>query len=200
MVEYLRRRDKRLCLDVDSSALNLYIADSLYEAFPDARFIATIRDAYSWVDSTINHQLVNPDLGSEKTRARNLHELRFKPGVYEHGEAEAALKRRGLFTLDGYFSNWSEQIKMILSANIPRSRLMIVKLGELTAKAPEIVEFANLSRYVRVKETRFNITREKFHVLREVPVGYIEAKVKEHCGELMSELFPEIKSIADAQI
>src|SRR5262245_1998795 len=52
--QWLRARDRRLALEVDSSTLNRDIAGILVREFPGARFVLTIRDCYSWCNSHMN--------------------------------------------------------------------------------------------------------------------------------------------------
>jgi hypothetical protein len=60
MKRYVRRRDRRLYLDIDSSQVNFFMLDALLTEFPGARFLLTIRDPYSWLDSIINDSLRRP--------------------------------------------------------------------------------------------------------------------------------------------
>ena len=55
--QLVHRRDKALWLEMEASAFNVHVLDLLVQEFPHARFILTIRDCYSWVDSALNHQL-----------------------------------------------------------------------------------------------------------------------------------------------
>ena len=72
---YLLERDRRLRLDIDSSQLNVYVLGRLVVLFPSAKFILTIRNPYSWLDSFINHQLA---LGASE-RWMRLRDYRFRP-------------------------------------------------------------------------------------------------------------------------
>ena len=50
-------RDRRLGLAVDVSNLNIFLVDLLLELDPQARFVLTIRDPWSWLDSIVNQYL-----------------------------------------------------------------------------------------------------------------------------------------------
>ena len=63
--EFLKDRDKHLGLDIDSSQLNFFFLDYFLDIFPESRFILTVRDPYSWLESIISHRLamtVRPDI------------------------------------------------------------------------------------------------------------------------------------------
>ena len=195
-LSYVRARDKRLCLDIDSSQLNFFILGYLLEAFPDARFILTIRDCYSWLDSFINHSL--------RRNARKewiaLRDYRFQAHTLSHPSEEQALKERGLYTLDGYLSYWAHHNHKVLSS-IPQDRLMVLKTKEITQSAQAIAAFTGLPKETILLEKSHAFKNpEKYNVLREIEEAHLEAKVHLHCGDLMSRFFPEIRSARDAKI
>ena len=84
VVSYIKSRDKRLCLDVDSSQLNYFLLDYLLDEFPDALFLLTIRDCYTWLDSFINDSLCR------KTTKNwiQLRDYRFQSNVFAHTQEE----------------------------------------------------------------------------------------------------------------
>lgn len=196
LLAYVRQRDKKICLDVDSSQLNFFLLDQLLEEFPDALFLLTLRDCYSWLNSFIDDSL-------RRQPSENwikLREHRFQSDKFAHPPEELALKERGLYTLDGYLSYWANHNNQVL-AKVPMDRLMIVRTNEITKKAYEIADFAGLSNDSVLPQRSHSFKNpERFHVLREIPEVYLEAKVRKHCGQLMARFFPEIGSISDAGI
>ena len=60
LTAYIKKRDRSRYLEVDSSQVNAFLLDILLQEFSEARFILTIRDCYSWLDSIINHSLLRP--------------------------------------------------------------------------------------------------------------------------------------------
>jgi hypothetical protein len=198
MTVRIRARDRKLALEVDSSLLNFDILDILLREFPEARFVLTIRDCYSWLDSWINHAVRYKD---------DIHPLwiqtraaRFRPDLYRHAPEERALQEAGLFTLDGYFSNWTDHNRTVL-ARVPTDRLLVVRTDQIGARAFEIADFAGLPRRA-VRPTRGhafqNPVKQKF--LHRLDRQFLERKATEHCGELMRRYFPEIRTPADAGV
>jgi hypothetical protein len=57
MAEFVRSRDQQLKLELECSHPLFYLLDTLLDEFPEARFILTLRDCYSWLDSQKNSQL-----------------------------------------------------------------------------------------------------------------------------------------------
>ena len=193
---FLRKKDRRLCLDVESSQLNFFFIDELVSEFTDARFLLTIRDVYSWLDSFINDSL--------RRQSPNdwimLREMIFRADVFAYPPEEEVLKRRGLYTLDGYISYWANHNQKILSS-IPSDRLLIVRTNEITDKAIDIAKFAGLSEdLVNRDKTHSYRNPKKYGILHEIDRYYLEDKIQRHCGAIMRRLFPEIRSLSDTKI
>lgn len=196
MISYIRKRDNKLCLDVDSSQLNFYFISYIIKEFTDALFLLTIRDCYSWLDSFINHSL-------SRSTSKNwikFRDFRFQADLFSHPPEEQVLKLKGLYTLDGYLSYWAYHNNKVLDS-ILSDRLMVVRTNEITSKALNIANFAGLPKEsVQTQKTHSYKNPQKYNILQEVPEDYLEAKVSKHCEPLMAKYFPEIKSIKDARI
>ncbi|WP_432472125.1 sulfotransferase [Amphritea sp. HPY] len=191
---YLLKRDRRLSLDIDSSQLNFFLLRKLVELFPDAKFILTIRNPYSWLDSFVNHQLARG--GSEKWM--KLRDLRFRPDIYTHQPGELLLKKKGLYTLDGYLSYWAHHNRTVIDT-VPEDRLLIIRTDKITGHSEEIAGFAGISiSSIRKEKSHAYKAKERFNLLDQVDQEYLEGKVQEHCGDLLAQFFPEIQSLEDA--
>ena len=193
--EFVRRRDARLRLDVDSSHANVFLIEALLAEFADARFVLTMRDCYTWLDSALNRTL------NTRWRRRahreylafffQVQDLRYSP----HDEF---LRQRGLLSVDCYLATWSRHNHRALTS-IPPEKLLIVKTNELAAKLPQIAAFAGvaperINRGFRAQDP----ARVRHGVLDEVDAAFLEDRVAAHCGELMRRFFPDIRSRKDA--
>lgn len=186
LTRFVRKRDTRLWLDVDSSQLNYFLLNILVEAFKDAKFILTIRDCYSWLDSFINHQLSR---GASENWKR-LRDLRFRSDQLRHVREEEILKEHGLYTLDGYFSYWTKHNKHVLET-VPPERLLVIRTHELTQAAMRIAAFAGLpAEGVNLERSHAFKTQEKFYLLSRIEPRFLEGKVDQYCRDLMNEYFP----------
>jgi hypothetical protein len=192
---FIRDRDTRLRADVDSSQLNNEIIDILLEEFPDALFILTIRDCYSWLNSFINHCLNNPNPKELRLRYR---EHRFRTERREFPPEERILEELGFEPMRGYFNFWTRHNTRAIDM-VPDDRLMIVRTDQIADRAIEIADFARLPHTALRLENAHEFKTPKNHrVLRKIPEGYIEAMAEECCGPLMGSIFPDIRSLDDA--
>lgn len=197
-VDWLHARDRRMALEVDSSALNFDLLDTLLREFSNARFVLTIRDCYSWCNSLMNHCLRFAETMDPRWQPW-LHS-RMRGGIFQHTPEEQMLKHRGLYTLDGYFSYWSRHNSETL-AKVPANRLLVVRTDQIQQRAVEIADFAGLPRRaVRVDRTHEYQNPSREQLLRQIDRNFLEAKVEKHCRPLMTRFFPEIKSMHDAKL
>ena len=196
LTSYIRNRDKRRYLEIDSSQLNFFLLDILIQEFPLGRYILTIRDCYSWLDSLINDSLRRPT-----TKAwLAFRDFRFSSRGFTHPEEEKILKQNNLYTLDGYLSYWAMHNNRVLST-IPAHKLLMVKTNEIQERLYRIAEFAGLPPNCLVPERSHSFRNpQKFGILNRINSEYLEGKVHMHCGSLMREFFPTIHSLSDSGI
>jgi len=184
---FVLNRDKRLWLEVDSSQLNFFILEQLVSLFPNSKYILTIRNPLSWLDSFINHQIVRGN-SYHWIQMRN---LRFRPDIYSHSKEERILKDNGLYTLDGYLSNWSHHNNKVIDT-VPSDRLLIVRTDEINKRYKDIVNFMGVPR-ININKENLHVfkAKRKYYILDKIDKEYLDYKVKGHCGELIAKFFPE---------
>lgn len=197
LMDWIQGRDTDLALEVDASWFNVLFIPFLVRKFPEARFVWTIRDCYSWLNSEFKRVLHIPSRQPLRIKMRKfLHD----PHNAAHAPEEAVLKENGLYTIDGYLSHWATHNERILTT-VPGKQLLIVRTEQIRERAYEIADFAGLPRYAvqlnRTHEYRNPVQRD---IIREIDRNFLEKKVEQHCRPLMSRFFPEIKSLDDAKI
>jgi len=192
MHRYLLSRDERLSLDVDSSQLNYFILPSLLSLFDQARFILTIRDVYSWLNSFINHQL------SRKASVEWLRLRDFRFGSHPAEPEDQPLIARGLYPLNGYLSYWSRHNRSVIR-DVPPERLLIVRTDRLSVSVKALFEFAGLPADDAPPEAPHAYKAAAEHeVVHRLDPAYLERSVQAQCADLMAAFFPEIRSRAEA--
>lgn len=188
--EELRKRDRSYMLDLDSSQINYFYLPELLELFPQAKFLLTLREPRSWLDSYINHQLSRDGVTEEWRRFRD---LRFRQDGLPHPPEERALASRDLYTLDGYLAYWARHNRDVLQL-VPPSRLMVIRTHEITSRLPDIARFVGVApRNLGEMSTRAhaNKARRKHNVLEQIDGDYLHHKIQTHCGDLTHEFFPD---------
>ncbi len=193
--EYIKHRDKRLSLEMDSSGLNCFLVDILVEEFKEAKFILTIRDCYSWLDSIINHQLLHP-LNEVETYWQEGRNFVYRPQQFNYEKEEQLLADKGLYPLDSYLSRYRRDNNRVLNT-VPTDRLLIVRTHEINQSVAKIEQFLNIPSGSLPTQVRAHVrkTQDKHHILSQIDRDFLTAKVDFHCRELMDNYFPEFKNI-----
>lgn len=185
---FVRRRDRRLRLDVDSSHVNAYLAPALLAEFEDARFVLTIRDCYSWLDSALDHTM-NTANGSGIDR--QYLEFWFGTLTPEYSRHDAFLQERGLLSVDSYLGAWARHNEAVLAA-VPADRLLVVRTDEIGDRLGAIATFAGVptDRIVRGFRAR-GVARSRHGLLKRVDAQFVRDRAEALCGELMQRYFPD---------
>jgi len=194
--DFVVERDRRLGLVVDVSNLNIFLVDLFLELDPAARFVLTIRDPWSWMDSIGNHYLRRPP--NERWRAFADH--RFGQAGAPHAPEETALADAGLYPLAGYLGYWRAHMDKALDT-VPTDRLLVVRTERIATEAGRIAEFGGLAG-ANVDESRIREYRNpaKQPILQHVPREHVDTQVRTHCGPLVGRFFPEIRSVRDVGV
>jgi Sulfotransferase domain len=182
--------DEATALDMNSSQLNYYLLPAILRHRPNARFILTIRDCLSWVESLVHHITFWPiDPESPWVRFR---ELRFGSPV-DHPPEEHVLADAGLSTLSGYFDYWSRHNDAVLSS-VPRDRLLVVRTDRLSEHVETIAEFLDVPTDTLTASAAhsFAANRRPGAWLDRMDRDYLRQKVHDHCAPLMTRWFPDI--------
>ena len=186
--EMLLERDRRLDLEMDSSQLNGHLIDLLVELFPEAKFVLTIRDVYSFVNSAIDHHVAHGG-GSEVWRRIN----RVKFGGFEHGRYDGPLGEVGAFPLAGYLSYWVRHNQGVLDL-VPAERLLVVRTNEIGESFPSIADFVGIEAdTLDVGRAHEYPAVRKLNLLGRLDSAFVEECVKKTCGGLMGKYFPQAK-------
>jgi hypothetical protein len=174
----------------------VFLIDALRAEFADARFLLTIRDCFSWLDSAINHTL---NSGKWSGTARRYLEFYFEAKHVEYSPHDAFLAQRGLLSVDCYLQAWSRHNERAL-ATVPSERLLVVGTTEISQRLPQIAAFAGIpAERIRAGFRREGAARATHGMLDQIDPGYLQDRVATHCGALMQRFFPDIRSRQDAR-
>jgi hypothetical protein len=185
---YLRRRDRLLWLEMESNWLHIFTIGQLVRVFPGARFILTIRDCRSWLDSLANHLLAN-DVGPIWRQAQRTY---YQVNQFTHQRGEEAFRDAGLYPIRAYLSAWGRHNRRVVEV-VPPERLLVVRTSEIESSSgrigaflcvdPESIDGERGHQYVNTK---------KYHMLERVDRRLLDESFHECCGDVMARWFPEI--------
>jgi hypothetical protein len=115
---------KRRGPNVDVSNLNADILPALLEAFPDARFILTIREPLDWLRSDLNHDAAFGPAKSERW-----------PRLMQQRQGGGTPRER--------LAYWDRHNARVLSL-VPPERLLVVRTDQLDTDAERIAAFVGV--------------------------------------------------------
>ena len=203
LVNKIREREEYLDLEMNSCSLTRFLVDILLEEYPDAKFILTIRDCYSWLDSMLNHQNWSQSTKPVHPTWKRMNDLRLhwnKEGEDEYAPEEQILAQNNLYTLNGYLSYWAQQNRKVLTT-VPQDRLLVVRTHEISQEIDRIADFLGVPSETldRTKAHSFK-ARQKSYFLSQIDRQFLNQKFNTHCKSLMDEFFPDFRGIPDALV
>jgi hypothetical protein len=191
----MRGHDRRLWLELESSHLLIHFLDTLVAEWPDARFVLTTRDCYSWLDSVQNWRRRRP----VPSRWRELARFRWDVFVPAHvpdvpRDADGTPRR-----LDAALAYWALHQQLVLDT-VPADRLLILRTHELAGSGDPLGRFLGIpARTLDTSQAHLFKTAAREETLGTIDRDTLDAAVERHCGPLMRRLFPEIRGLDDAR-
>jgi hypothetical protein len=177
----LRARDTLLWLEVESNHLLGLVVEGLVAAFPDARFVLTVRDPRSWLESQINQQYEKGHIEPFATAWRRMY------GGVPATKHDERLLREGLYGVGGYLAYWGWQNLHVLRT-VPARNRMVVWTHQITDRADQIVRFVG-GTGVNYEGTHSNRRREKrLRLDALVDPGYLDDQIARHTAAAAAAL------------
>lgn len=198
---WLKFRDIHLYPILDVAHYYGAIVDELaHNIFPDAKFIVTIRDCYSCVQSQLN-QIIKRWSWKDGWESDCDYFVRYYRELYGYSREwsyppqEEILADAEVPPLDRMFRHWGERNRKLLEA-IPSDRRLVIRTRELSQSIDRIERFTGVpSGYLRRERSHsFKRPRTFIDVFEEVPPEHIEKVAQRYCSDIMEEWFPEIQS------
>ena len=194
--DILRGLDRRMSLEFNSSYINYFLLEILIDEYPEAKFVFTIRDCYSWLDSMFN-QLLGRDHGDYETQFHHWYGNSLTKEA--HRDGEKVLEEHGLWPLDTWFRYWNEHNAGVLNL-VPSDRLLIVRTPEIHHDIPRIADFLGVPvDTLDASRSHEFKAAEKFGLLSKIDEECLRECVDKNCKDLMERFFPEVQQLSDVR-
>jgi hypothetical protein len=180
-VRILKTRDVMLWLEMESSWVLGLVIKPLIAAFPQAKYVLTVREPMSWLESQINEEI---ETGKIEPFA-SAHAYMF--GEKEYTKEDAKLAELGHYSLAGYLSYWANQHRYILD-NIPQEQLMIVKTQYITEKAENISNFVGANGVDRQNTVSYERKNKKRRLSQLINSDYLREQTVLYTAEIQHEI------------
>ena len=186
-VDFVHARDQKGNLEMDSSSFNFNYVDILVDKYPDAKFIATIRDCYSWLDSMLNMLLVLDikdwmiDFGSRSFGIRVTRDM-----ISSRENIIRALPHM----LDGLLKYWAEGQQFTMD-NLPMESSLVIRTDEISESLERIAHFLGVPvDTLSPEQSHLFKAAKKFNILYDMDFNLLQEKFQMHCATLMQKYFP----------
>ena len=192
--DQLRKLDRRMWLEFNASWVNYFLLELLLDEYPQAKFVLTIRDCYSWLDSIFNELLGR----SHSEFQTQFHRWYFDSlSLGSHQDGDRVLEECGLCPLDLWLRAWNYHNARML-ALVPSERLLIVRTQDIRRDLPRLAQFLELPPDTLDADRSHEFkAAAKFRLLSKIDQNYLHTRVAELCGDLMKKFFPEIRGVSD---
>lgn len=185
---YLRARDKHLWFEMESAHILHHCLDLLVRTFPQAKFILTIRDCYSWLNSELNQHFKVQD----SFPWGRMQKIRYQYGTWDFTQEDQVLSEYGLYPVASYLSYWTRHNCKVLNT-VPPARLLVIRTHQIDDRLSEIAQFLGIPRNQMNDENSHSGQRKNkyLNVFDLVRTEYIEEQVEIYCRGLMNRFFPD---------
>lgn len=171
---WLIERDRRLNLEVEASHPLGYMTPWLPVVFPDAKFVITIREPLAWLKSRLNFHLYKTP--PEWQKYRDLVWSRWHTGYHDE---EKALEELGLYSVDAYLAQYSEQYELLFK-HLPEDRRLLVKTKELDTSIDRIADFLKTNP-ATITRQHANAFSHQESVIDRLPKEFVAQRIEAHC-------------------
>lgn len=183
--QWFIERSHRLWLECDVSHVHGFFAAQIADAIPEAKFILTLREPRSWLDSAFNQTLGRPV---------NHHWAQLRTAVYgelpkRYPEQEKPLQALGLYPVAHYLDRWAKRIELVTAA-VPPNRLLILQTRELKTSAERIADFCGVARQLLSADEAHRFpAAKKVGVLEGLDKNYVDELIQQRCSAILGKYF-----------
>jgi len=167
---YVRDRDRRVLLEMDSSNLHLHYLDSLPRSFPAAKFVVLIREPLTWLRSRIDH--LQPERESDVQRRYRRKILLPLPALDD--ELERPLRDINYPSLNTFVADWL-YVHATPFRHVPRDRRLILETEKISQSLPQLASFLDIPvATLLTSKDHANKTRTRLGILERLPGHYLD--------------------------
>ncbi|WP_159816963.1 sulfotransferase [Colwellia sp. 20A7] len=193
IIKILKSRDISNWLEMESSHYLGGVIEQLIHISDDAKYILTIRDCLSWMDSWFNHQLSRPTLTNESVY--DLGRNNYYSRGHQYTKHDRILEEMKLYPVRSYLEFWKEHNQKVINS-VHQDKLLIIKTQDISKSTSKILSFLDVDTPKIINNSTHEFKAKGKHgILEKLDTNFIYDIAMEICGELNDTYFPE-KSIA----
>lgn len=187
---FLQERNRTRRLECDVAHFLVHFCEDLVEMFPGAKFICTVRDPFSWLESHVEHTADRPrdEMTGKQKLWLDLRDINYGKPPETYPPEEQILEEYQIPSIEGYLSYWSFHYRTVLSS-IPSERLLMIRVEQISHSADQISEFLDISEEkLRTNKARANVNSDKKGLLKAMDRDYVHEKIQSNCQSVLDTI------------
>jgi translation initiation factor 2 beta subunit (eIF-2beta)/eIF-5 len=184
----LKMRDLFLNLEVEAAHYLFIFVPYLADLFPDAKFILTVREPRSWLNSKINMNLKTAGDGFWDEYQQ------IKYGKYSYPYQSDYLEcNKYLYPISNYLKYYKNHIKTVIDY-VPKNRLLIVDTFSISKELERIASFAKVSlNQLNLEKQHVSKGKKLIQIEQFVVKDIITHKIQTQCESFINEYVPFLR-------
>ncbi|MCW8879487.1 MAG: hypothetical protein OQK51_20715 [Kangiellaceae bacterium] len=185
-VNWLQLRDRRVWLELESNCFLGYRYDLLLRAFPNVKYVLSVRDPISWLDSMMNHTINYPPKSEEVIKY--WHGIFFRPEQFPHSNHDNILSEHSVYSVEAYLNYWAHSVSSALDT-IPPKQLLVINTKQLINNKHKLAQFLGFSDdLIDDQSGHLNKAPNKYHLLDKIDKAYVEEVYQKYCAGVVNKL------------
>ena len=186
-------RDRCGGLEMDSASFNHHYLQILSGSFPEAKFIFTIRDCYSWLNSVLNMSLRYAANVPDWMLPYSKFLIGYQLDRSTFGDLPGT-RQKPTGIVESLLRYWQTSNQRVLEL-LPGDRCLIVRTDRISDTLDTMADFIGIpTESLVVSDRHRNRAPENVQFLQFLDRVWLEEHCDLHCGPLMKQFFPELRS------
>ena len=176
-------RDKQLLLELESNCFLAYRPDLLFSCFPSSKFLITVRQPLSWLDSILDNNINYPR--NKTATMTQWHEVMFSYSEDDVQKEDQPLIDCGLYPLTTYLNYWASTYRKCLNS-IPDAQKLVVGTNNISQQREIVASFLGIEiDGIQPVSSHANKTTEKHNLRDLLSPLYVQETISHCCDELI---------------
>ncbi|MDZ7693143.1 MAG: sulfotransferase [Balneolaceae bacterium] len=189
IINHLKVKDEILQLELEAAHYLYKLVPELVSLFPESKFILTVREPRSWLESEINmnYRSVRGKIWSRLEYAR-----------YDKYGFEYKIPKlkniKGVYPISSYLHYYLEHIDLVLKS-VPPERLLILDTFNLNGSIDKLCDFTGADKK-RLNFTKIHSSKnseKQIHLNESVSEDVLNKKIEDICKKYICKNLPVLE-------
>lgn len=140
LIKHILYREKHLKAEFEAAHYLHHISDVLRDLYPSSKFVLTVREPLSWLESEIGKNMRTYSKGHYSDTILR----KFRYGEYKHSFSEHEKQIEGIYPIQSYLAYWKDHLQQVLQS-IPEDRLLVIPTKDISNSIMSLSNFLNVA-------------------------------------------------------